>query len=114
MAAEISTATDLSHLHAIPPARGEVIHLYQRGYRPATKLRSVQDGSALCGSLVHPPGVPLPRALTWTCRESTPEDPRPPWRWCRSCVGHAVLGMGIADEVLARVVELLQRDATRA
>lgn len=100
----------MAELTAIPPPRGEVIHLHDPDYRPAKKTRSIQSSAALCGSLVNSvylPGVALRKALKWTCREPSAEDPRPPWRWCRSCVGHAVLALDLADSVLPMVVDRL-------
>lgn len=99
-----SRIADIDGLVAVQPVGGQVIHLHLPGYRPSSKRqRGVMDSCGLCGLLLKPPGVPLAEALDWISRVPTAYDPRPPWRWCRVCVGHLIDLAGLADEVLRAV-----------
>jgi hypothetical protein len=100
-----SQLTDSPGLVAIPPVWGEVIHLHLPGYRPSSRARSIGDTAGLCGLGLRPPGTPIADALDWTRRTPTPEDPRPPWRWCRVCVGHLIDLTGLGDQVLRAVLQ---------
>jgi hypothetical protein len=104
----------VAELRAVPPIHGQVIHLHDPDYRPSTRTRSAQHSSALCGYLVNPPGVHLGDALRWTSRTPTAEDPRPPWRWCTNCLGHAAVLAGAADDVLRAVLNLGSCDGAAA
>lgn len=90
---------------AITPVYGRVIHLHDPEYMPSKRRRSAQDSVALCGYLINPPGVHLGDALRWTNREPTDEDPRPPWRWCTNCLGHAATLADMADTVLRALLD---------
>ena len=46
--------------------------------------------------------APISEALKW---KPTDLDPRPWWRWCRPCVGHAVALCGMEKDVLTRISE---------
>lgn len=101
----MSRITDEQGLVAIPPVRGEVIHLHLPGYRPSTRVRGIGDSAGLCGVLLRPPGTPIAEALDWISRVPTALDPRPPWRWCRICLGHLIDLAGLADEVLRALLQ---------
>ncbi|HYS41151.1 MAG TPA: hypothetical protein VEO01_36515 [Pseudonocardiaceae bacterium] len=83
---------------AIPRGHGLILHLHSPGYRPGPKPRGIGDSAALCNYSIHgDPLVPLRDGLHL---KPTGTDPRPAWRWCRSCIGHAVAIAGLDQEVL--------------
>ncbi|GHG97342.1 hypothetical protein ACFORH_42725 [Amycolatopsis roodepoortensis] len=100
-------------LFAVRPQRGSVVHLHGPSYRPSAKPRGV-DRVALCGAPVWPSSHDTPfedtlsqlaDAVRWTSMEPSPTDPRPAWRWCRSCTGHALDLAGLVTEFLIAAAE---------
>lgn len=101
-------------IFAVRPPRGAVVHLHSPGYKPSAKDRG-SGRSALCGAPVWPnsqPDVtfemtlsPLAEAVRWTSMRPVDTDPRPAWRWCRACVGHAIEAAGLVDEFLVAVAD---------
>jgi len=84
-------------LKAVLPARGTVIHLYRRGYKPGARARSVGDRTMMCGvGLVKQELVPLAEALAWPGEH-------PDWTWCKVCIGHAVVMADMAGAVVSTV-----------
>lgn len=83
---------------AVPRGHGLILHLHSPGYQPGAKPRPTTYAHALCNISVHrDPLVPLPDGLNL---KPTGTDPRPAWRWCRVCVGHAVAIAGLDHQVL--------------
>lgn len=102
-------------IYAVKPPRGNVVHLHMPDYQIAsTHPRVLKNRQAMCGHAIWPNGtpvmtyeqVPLGDALKWTSLAPSEEDPRPSWRWCRNCIGHAVELHGIQWMVLDHVRSL--------
>lgn len=98
---------------AVRPPRGTIIHLHDPDYNLSdARPRGTREGSALCNAVLWSRGYPaerlnerlasIPDALEWKPAEF---DPRPWWKWCRPCLGHAVAIYGLERDVLTRVVE---------
>lgn len=100
----------MADIRAVPPVRwGEVIHLHQAGYEPTRRVRSIRDNMALCNygigyQLRNELTAPLADALKWLQRKPTVEDPRPPWRLCRNCLGHAAELAGLSETLVRQIV----------
>ena len=106
-------------LMAVYPPRGNIVHLYLPGYRPGLRTRSIVE-SAMCGASanesVPPPVGPAPtgRILvplgdainSEAFTQPRPLDPRPQWRWCKDCLGHAVVHYDIWQPVMGQLVEI--------
>ena len=87
---------------AVPSGYGLILHLHSPGYQPGTnpgRRRSEAYPVALCNNrfVEHDTLVPLHDGLDL---KPTGTDPRPAWRWCRVCIGHAVALVGLDQQVL--------------
>lgn len=96
-----------SPVKAIRPAGwGTVVHLPLDGYQPSNKPRP-DTMDSMCGAYTKArPYMELADAARWVGAESTPDDPRPEWRWCRACVGHAAGAAGVLDSVVAEILRV--------
>jgi hypothetical protein len=100
-------------IFAVQPPRGRVVHLHSPGYKPSERERPQRDVEALCAAPIWPNGdpklerrlTPLTDALKWTSLRPSDTDPRPSWRWCRHCLGHAVTIADVVDQVLDAIVK---------
>lgn len=99
----------MTEILAVHPNGGELIHLYSPGYVPGRKPRSAETASGMCGawiSSVTGRTAPLAEARDWpkkhSCGAWTPN-----WRWCRACLGHAAVLVGLAaalvDDILDKI-----------
>ena len=79
-------------IFAVLPRDREMVQLYSPGYRPGSKPRSALYESALCGaSLGHRfDFVLVADAVAWA----------PGTRFCRPCLGHAVVLAGVKCQTL--------------
>lgn len=95
----------MNRVMAIRPAGwGSVVHLHLDGYQPSTKPRP-DAMESMCGAYTKSrPYMELADAARWVGAESTPDDPRPEWRWCRSCVGHAAAAHDLLNSMVAAVL----------
>ncbi|NUR80771.1 MAG: hypothetical protein HOQ21_10045 [Dermatophilaceae bacterium] len=104
-----TTSEPQKEILAVPPVRwGELIHLHSPGYKPSQRHR-FWDNAALCNSSItyqlrNALTAPLADALKWLQREPTVEDPRPAWRLCRSCLGHAAEIAGLGEALIRQIV----------
>lgn len=101
-------------IYAVRPPRGQVIHLHDPEYNLSESRPRVAGGagSALCNAGLWSTHYPVEKikdrlasisdALEWQPAEF---DPRPWWKWCRPCLGHAVVIHGLERDVLTRVAE---------
>lgn len=100
----------MADIVAVPPATwGELIHLHQSGYTPTKRGRGIREHVALCNAgvayqLRHGLTAPLDIALKWLQRKPTVEDPRPAWRLCRNCLGHAAEIAGLGEAIVRQIV----------
>jgi hypothetical protein len=110
-----------AQIYAVKPPRGNVVHLHLPDYQLSNDHpRVLKDRQAMCGHGIWPNGqpqmthelVPLADALTWTSLAPSTSDPRPSWRWCRNCLGHAVEVHALQARVLHDVLQVRERDLT--
>jgi hypothetical protein len=96
----------MTEILAVHPRGGAVIHLSSPGYQPGAKTRSCRDVDSLCGVLVsRQPTAPLAEAVSWPDTHKDCGCPRPGWRWCRACLGHAATLAGVVDQVLNAIIK---------
>lgn len=96
----------MTKILAIQPAQwGTVVHLHLEGYQPSNKPRPDRMAT-MCGAFTpnSRPYLDLADAARWVGAESTPDDPRPQWRWCRSCVGHAAAARDVLNDAVSAVL----------
>jgi hypothetical protein len=101
----------MTEILAVHPRGGTVIHLYSRGYQPGRKPRPSSDFSGMCGShigRVDGRTAPIGTATIWLtdahkqCGVWTPE-----WRWCRGCLGHAAVHLGLTEQLVGLILDAI-------
>lgn len=92
----------MTEILAVQPSQlGRILHLHLPGYQPGRKRRPSPEAVAMCGINIGDLRISLSSAAD--LRRIQTGFIRPP-DWCRTCIGHAVLECGLADQVIATLI----------